>query len=195
MTLLDSKYKSALSGHRKESRHKSRKRRLERHNTWRVIKLYRDWSPWKCQNFVVWLPIMYRQMNMCVFVVCLVGLVTRPGITQEAYKNISFHCGARDRHIGILREAYCPQWFFYVPLKVSETAPTFTLTYEPRGTQSPMLKGEKLISTNYPPSGNWTPDGQHGRRTLLPAIYCATSVYLFQLSWEYIQMMYGSAQK
>ena len=44
-----------------------------------------------------------------------------------------------------------PQWFFYVPLQVSETAPPFYVVMRAtRDTQSPMLKSENFFSESLP---------------------------------------------
>ena len=55
-----------------------------------------------------------------------------------------------DTESGHCQGACCSQWFFYVPLglQVSETAPpSYVVMQATRDTQSPMLKGEKEIST------------------------------------------------
>ena len=53
-------------------------------------------------------------------------------------------CGCLDTEGGHCQGACRPQWFFYVPLQVSETAPPFNVVMRAtRATQSPMLKGEK----------------------------------------------------
>ena len=57
--------------------------------------------------------------------------------------SIYFRC--RDTEGGHYQGAFCPQWFFYLPLNVSETAPwsIYGLMQVTGHTQSPVLKGKK----------------------------------------------------
>ena len=63
--------------------------------------------------------------------------------TPRMYMEYKF--GYRDNEGGHYQGACRFQWFFYVPLNVSETVPPFTWSCEPEEiyTRSPELKGEK----------------------------------------------------
>ena len=78
----------------------------------------------------------------------------------------------RHRPVGTLtaataRELVVLSASFTFPLKGSETAPLFTWSCEPRCIQSPMLEGEKLISTTFGRAGIEPPDRRLGRRRML----------------------------